>query len=363
MYLRMLIFLFAGVIYFSSCSDDGGTVPLEPIAGTIAPNVGGPEQPNQVYVDLSTKAAIPVSRESWDFGFSNGTDFTVILNASNGMLAVQSAVSNFNEITSADTMGFLGSVMYTDAIFGILISQMLPPWFTSTAEWIDHPDGNLSKTAIGEVAAVAADNKVFIVNRGKNSDGSPRGFMKILTVRNGNAYDVTYGDLNDATGTKLTIAKNQEFNFSFLSFDAGLKVVEPMKDDWDLGFSTYSDYVLSNFSSGYPVPYTVNDFVFLNRSNVSVSTVIAAGDTKTEYDAFTNEDALGLTLVSEINAIGTSWRTVATPQIPGSLTAPVNDRFYVLRDADGIYYKMLFTQMTNLDGLRGFPEFIFEELK
>ena len=363
MILRTLAILFVCVVYFSSCTDDGGVTPVIPISGTIAPEVGGPDQPNQVYVDLSAKTTSPVSRESWDFGFSNGSDFYVILNGANGMLAVESAAANFNDISSADTMGFLGSVMFTDAIFGILIGQMLPPWFESTSEWIDAPDGDLSKASIGAIAATNADNKVYIVNRGKNSDGSPRGFMKILTVRSTDGYEVTYGDLDDATGNKITITKNSDFNFTFLSTETGIKVVEPKASDWDIAFSTYSDYVLSNFSSGYPVPYTVNDFIFSNRANVSIATVTVAGDVQMEYEAFTNADATGLTFNSKINAIGTDWRTVATPQIPGSVTAPRGDRIYIVKDGSGINYKMLITQMTNLSGLRGFPEFIFEELK
>ncbi len=364
MNFRIFLFMFFAASIFVACDDDEGTIVEVPaVMGTIAPEVGGPDQMNQVYVDLNAKSSTVSPRSNWDFGFHNGAEFRVVLNGSNGMLAVPTDETDFSAVSSADTFGFLGGVMNTDALFGILVGQVLPPWFAETATWADDPSGDLSKTAIEEVDAVAANNKVYIVNRGKNGDGSLRGFVKILTIRNNDGYQVTYGDLDDPTGTTVLFDKDSDYNFTFLSMDNGVVEIEPEQEEWDIAFSTYTDHVLSFFVSGYPVPYVVNDFVFANRNGVRVATVEVTGDVLSEYNLFSTESLAALVYNENINAIGTDWRTVANPQIPGSITAPKSDRFYIVEDDGGTAFKVLFTQMTNDNGLRGYPEFIFEEIK
>jgi len=364
MQLRSLLFLFLMTAFFVACDDDDTTMMNEePVMGTLAPNVGGADQPNQVYIDLSTKEMTVVDRSSWDFGFSSGASSQVILNGSNGMLAVATETTDYAAVSGADTSSFLGQVMNMDAIFGILIGGNLPPWFPQTSDWADWPTGDLSKTAIGEVSVDESDNKVYIVNRGKNPDGSSRGFIKLLVNQFANGYLVTYGDLDDPVGTTLEVEKDNEFNFRYVSVDDGIVPVQPALDRWDIAFSTYTDHVLSMFSSGFEVPYVVNDFVFTNRAGVEVATVTATGSTLTDYNAFGIDNVANINFNSDINEIGTTWRTVASPQIPGSVTAPVDDRFYVLRDASGRLFKLLFTQMTNENDIRGFPEFIYEEIE
>ena len=363
LYLRTLFFAILGAVVFTSCEDDDNLDPvIPPIMGTVAPNVGGPEQPNQVYVDLSTGSTTVVPRSSWDFGFYGGEEFRVILNSANGMLAAQTNYTNFADVSSLDTLGFLGGVLDMDALFGILVSQALPPWFQSAANWIDHPDGDIEKTAWTDIDALDENNMVYIVNRGKNADGSNRGLIKMLVQRASNGYNITYGNMDDTIGNTLTVEKNSNYNFTFISVDQGIVQVEPPKNEWDIAFSTFSDYVPSNFISGYPVPYVVNDFIFSNRTGVQIAT-IESTDALSAYNAVTFEEVSGLSFTPDANAIGTDWRTVANPQEPGSITAPKGDRYYIIQDADGRNYKVLLTQMTSSDGLRGFPEFIYEELK
>jgi len=53
--------------------------------GVFKPSVGGANEPNQVFIDLSTKSETAVvKRDSWDFGFYCGDDFRVILNSAVG---------------------------------------------------------------------------------------------------------------------------------------------------------------------------------------------------------------------------------------------------------------------------------------
>ena len=81
------------------CSSDDEVLIAPPSEGaTLDISVGGPTQPNQVYVDLSSNMETIVKRDTWDIGFYSGNDFRVVLNLSVGMLA-------FALDTSADRCG------------------------------------------------------------------------------------------------------------------------------------------------------------------------------------------------------------------------------------------------------------------
>ncbi len=349
-------------IFATGCDDDEGGQTIPPVMGTIQAHLGGEAEPNQVFIDLSEARNETIDRTSWDLGFSNNGDFRVILNSTNGMLAAATSKTDFAGVSSADTAMFLGEVLNVDAIFGILIGGggVFPPWFSSTVEWADAPNGNLNNTAIDEISANTTENFVYIINRGKNPNGEPRGFMKIKIDRDGAGYRLTYGDLDDASGQTLEIGQVTDFNFTYVHLNDGIVSVEPQKGAWDLAFSTYTDNVLSGFPAptGFPVPYFVRDFISTNRHQVSVAMVTDASDILSAYNAFSIDDVVGLTYSSDVNSIGTNWRLVGQTE-----QRLYDDRFFVLQDASGKYFKILFTQLKNDQGLRGFPEFIFEELR
>ena len=265
MSMRILFLILLAVAGFIGCSDDGGgSAPV--IMGTVEPNVGGSEQPNQVFVDLSTKTQVAIPRRNWDLGFTTDGNFRVVLNGANGMLAIPSNTINFDEITSAHLDSFPYSVQDLGALFGILVTPgMKPPWFPQAASWADHPDGSIDKTAFKEINAVHDQNPVYIVNRGKNPNGNPRGFMKVKVDRNGNGYTLYYGNMDDAVPQSIDVVKDNDYNFIFADLNTGIVEVEPKKTEWDIAFSTYTDHVLSEQTSGYPVPYVVQDFIYLNR--------------------------------------------------------------------------------------------------
>lgn len=74
---KTFLILALALATLSSCSnDDEGNKPEIPSLGAILqPAVGGPNQPNQVYVDLSTSKSDAIPRGSWDFGFSTGAEY------------------------------------------------------------------------------------------------------------------------------------------------------------------------------------------------------------------------------------------------------------------------------------------------
>ncbi len=67
----------------------------------------------------------------------------------------------------------------------------------------------------------------------------------------------------------------------------------------------------------------------------------------------------GLTFGSSQVNIGSSWRSGGGP---GSSPAVRADRFYVVKDADGNYYKVKFTALTT-NGERGKPQLQYALVK
>ncbi len=309
-------------------------------------NGGGATYGNKVFVDLSANRQTPVQRTNWDLGFytAAGSDsFRVVLNASCAMMARQINKNDLNTVTAADTTGFTTDVAYS--AFAPSPTQMA---------YIDYPDGDLSRTAIGLVSATASDNKVYIVNRGTGI-GTPapaRGWKKIRIIRNATGgYTLQYADIAATSFSTIDIPKDATYFFKYVSFDNGLVNVEPAKNKWDFAWC-YSGYV---FNFGGEVPYMFQDFIVQNR-NVAVAKVLVA--TKT-YEAFNETSLTDGTITSwstSQSSIGSDWR--ATQPAPAANT----DRYYIIRDGDGNFYKVRFKGLTD-GGVRGFPSFEYALVK
>ena len=184
------------------------------LLATTIPNTtlqgGGATYGNKVFFDLSGNRQTPVERTTWDLGFYMGSDdFRVILNSSVNMMVKQINKTDLNTVTAADTVGLTNEVSYNQAM----------PSSTQLA-YIDYPDGDLTKTAIAAIAANAADNKVYIVNRG-NGIGTPapaRGWKKIKVIRNASGgYTLQHADIASNSFTSVDIAKDAAYNFKYAS--------------------------------------------------------------------------------------------------------------------------------------------------
>lgn len=315
-------------------------------SSSIVGDGGGATYGNKVFFDLSANTQTAVQRTKWDLGFYGGTDFRVILNSSTAMMAKQIDKNDLTAVTATDTAGF-----YADVIF----NQAAPT--TTSLSYIDYPDGDLTKTAIAEIAANADDNKVYILNRGKGI-GSPapdRGWKKIRVIRNAaGGYTLQHADIDATTFTSVDIAKDAAYNFKYISFETGAVNVEPAKDKWDIAWTYFSN--VTNFGGG-EVPYLFQDIILINR-NVQVDTVRTDLGGKA-YADFGEADIVSLSFISKQTAIGADWRSGGGPT-----TAPAvrTDRYYVIKDADGNYYKIHFTAMTQ-NGERGYPAFEYALIK
>ncbi len=335
------------IIFAENPVSSGATLDLE---------VGGDLQPNQVFVDLSKQTGTIVLKDSWDLGFYTGDDHRVVINSAVGMLVKSINKTDLSTVNASDTIG-LSHQLDLDAIFASLFGPP-PSWLSQASSWVDDPTGNLHNTAIKEISPDDADNPVYIVNRGKSVDGSQRGWMKIRILQQGEGYKLQYGPIDQEAFTEITIDKNPDFNFTYVSLDGQSVSVEPPKDSWDIAFTTYTNLIPIDATNS--IPYMYKDYVIQNRNLNGVAQVLLSEGF--DYETFTVSQIQDLEFSSNINSIGSSWRTVSTPG-SGTETDVNKDRFYVLEDPDGNFYKLKFTAMLHSQtGERGFPQIQYELL-
>jgi len=319
--------------------------------GVLAASVGGPNQPNQLYLDFSSGITKSVNRATWDFGFNSGSEFRVIINGSVKMAVKKLETSDITLPQEVDANVSVGAGT-TAASNG----------------FVDNPTGVLTGagagigTAIAEVSATDADNKVYLVNMGAlvgtkvagtggvEVDGESRGWKKVRILRNGTGYKIQYADLSSTTFTEKTISKDTAYNFTFFSLASGNTVsVEPEKAKWDLNFTVFTNYL--NMGSG-DVTYGYADFITSNsRGGAKVYQVLVS--TGGSYADFTKakivEDNFKASETDQ-RIIGANWRNGGGPTTLPSIRT---DRFYVVKDAAGNYYKVRFLTMLNEASERG----------
>jgi hypothetical protein len=304
-------------------------------SGIVELNGGGAEFPNQAFVDLSKLEQTTVNKYSWDLGFYAASgEHKVIINNSAYVMARAIDNSNIDEVTAADTTGFAADMVVSNYVN------------SAASGWIDHHNGDLSQTAFGNISVADADNKVFIIKR----DGDNRSWKKVRVLQDGDNYTLQYADIASTTHTTVSVSKDAAYNHTFFDLDNGATAVEPVKDSWDIMYSTYANR--ANFGAILAVGY--NDFIIINRNNVSTA-MISTDDFS--YDDFSQANLSTIMLASEnISSIGSSWRD----PFAGSVHA---DRFYIIQDEQQNTYKLKFTRFTSTSGERGYPEFSFELVK
>lgn len=346
--VKMMILAASVLAGFTACKKDKDPVIVIPpsdgaekitfngIAGTEAGSSAG----NSVYLDFSSDKMSAVLRSSWDLGFYSGNDFRVILNNTSSAGAKVLAKYDLAAVGEADTIGLTLSV-----------NQMDPQ--TSDLDYFDDISGDLTKTVIPAVSATDASNPIIILNRGTGGSIAARPWVKLRVLRNGNGYTLQYAGIKETTFKTLNIPKNADYNFQFVSLDNGIVNVEPEKTQWDIVWS-YSVYETS-FGTGL-VPYNFSDLIAVNYlAGVQVKEKIYAdAATATAAYALFNKDSVAVNPVADGRwTIGSKWRSTQPA------TGAKQDRFYLIKDANGNYYKFKPIAMGVGDdgGTRGKPDF------
>lgn len=360
--------LFGASLVSQSCiNDNEDAIAVAPVNGsTVDISVGGPTQPNQVWFDLSENKKVLTKRTDWELAFYSGSAFKVILNSS-----IQMAAGKIPNATNIDAV--------TEASLAALKTQVEVANFDPNNEiYIDDVKGNFPAgyTAIEEIKANEAENGVYLLNMGKDIyngsvplgsvtySGDPRGWMKVQIVRYGDAYKVKYAKLTETTHKEIIVTKNTAYNYNFLSLTNDKEVIiQPEKKKWDLCFTVFTNIITGAGS------YVYADFV--NNNNVGgvgayEVKITAPASGVAAYNNFTASDIEESKFIYNNHAIiGANWRN----PVGANGLEVYNDRFYIIKDADGFYFKLRFTRLTKAitdseapAGTRGFPSFEYKPL-
>ncbi|WP_291871240.1 HmuY family protein [Maribacter sp.] len=363
--------------------------PTASIGGVIDIALGGPTEPNQVYLDLSTGQQKVVKRDTWEIGLYNGAENAVFLNSALRVSAAElkgitdlNAITKETVLTSPLTLFSSGNSVEITTVEELL--EGLPVTYAqySNADkgyvFLDSKDGQLDGTAFSTISTTAEDNNVYIVGMGyeipvsdtPTDDGSIKtsgeynGFLKVRILTDGNSYTIQYAELDATTFNEVTINKDSSKLVTAINLTTGVAVdVQPATENWDINFTG----VFSTYSRGSGVTYS--DYSLHNTlGNVSLyqqTLYTIDRDTKERtdypipsYTDFTASDVDESLLVSNDHSIiGSGWRNAFSS--PPSVR---DDRYFVLKDAAGNFYKIKFTAVLNSEGQRGYPQFIYEKL-
>jgi hypothetical protein len=323
-------------LLFGTILSSGETLTLEGKSGSVA-------YANSVYVDFSNNNQSVIDRTSWALGFSSGSDFRVVLNPAYGTTA---AASNKTE---------LADVTLDDANNAINLAASIVTGEALSSTVVDSYNGALSGTVFAEVSATDSENKVYFV--ATEDDKSSRDhWYKVKVTRSVDGYKVQYGKVTDTTFKTIDVKKNSAYNLSFLSLKNNSVVnVEPQAKKWDIMWSYYVGPTY--LSATVIMPYFMQDVVLIN--NLAGAQAVEVMVSAISYENFNTTNLASLTFSSDRNVIGSSWRSIPSGAPSGGATTGgvYADRFYVVKDPNGNYYKLRFLKMgLNNDGTeRGRP--------
>ncbi|MCH7401483.1 HmuY family protein [Belliella kenyensis] len=348
-YLKINVILAAFGMMIASCTDnENPTVETPPVEEAyIELNGGGTTFPNMVFVDLSAEEQVAVRRDSWDFAFSNGSAFQVLINGTTGAMAYETAYTVFSEVDEA-YVNNLKSSGSLDLSFNNLSGILR----------VDNPSNPLNNGSVfGNLANNEQEAKVFIVNRGE-SGADTREWIKVKIYVSNNKYIIEYAPSNSNEVTKVEVSKNESHNFIYFSIDNGIVEVEPVKEKWDFVWTAGTSSTPYAQATDGTLAYFFQDLVYHNiYGGVGAKEML---ESDLPYEGFDIQDLQGLNFnVDNRLTIGSNWRSGGGPT---SSPSARGDRYYIIKDKAGNHYKLRFLSLTT-GGERGRPSLEYALIK
>lgn len=260
--------------------------------------------------------------DSWDLAFScSETSFDIFLNSALTMYAGTNKDTVFENVISEE-----GLDMHFDASSGNPDSLAFHNWYD---------------VAIGGEFTARSNKYVYVINRGVDDLGNELGFKKAQFLIEDNNYIVRFANLDGSDEQTYTITKNNLYNYIHLSFENGIRNIEPPQNEWSLKFSRYATILFTN--EGEPYDYNVVG-VLLNPFKLQ------AAETDLNYDDIVLSDTSLVELSTISDEIGYDWKYYDFDN--GSYTI-VPDLNYIIKDKDGFFYKLRFLSFYDQFGNKG----------
>ena len=305
---------------FASCLKEDTPVQRPEPSDAVTLSVGmGSDYKYQIWFDLGTESIVKTSpKVDWDIAFDSRADQNhLYLNTSKMMLAAKSE-QPFEATNSTAGLTFKP----------------------------DHNTGNPDSLAMANWAL----GDVYVIDLGTTETGVALGQLKLeITRLEDSTLYFRYAALDGSNEHIGSITQNSLYNHVAYSFATHQSLLaEPPKDQWDLVFTQYTKMFYEPFT-----PYLVTG-VLINPNNVAV-----ALDTVTPFLKITNQDIESYTYSTDMDAIGYDWKYYSLEE---SLFTVLSENTYLVKDTEGIYYKLHFIDFYDEQGLKGSPKFEMQRL-
>ena len=311
-------------IFFLACEKEERPIIQHPIGNIIATQIDiGSNYSQQVYYSISNNIIITENeKEDWDLAFeSSSQGWNIIINSST-FSQIAELSNNFSDTINANNLNW---------------------------NW-DKAEGINEGTAIGDYRN---KEKLYVLDRGFNINGSPRGYKKfIIDSVNNNSYFIKYANLDNTNLQNLIIYKDNTYNFQYLTFKTDETIsIEPRKEDWDLLFTQYTHLFLDNLETpAYLVTGVLTNYI---------NNILVATDTINKFIDINLKMIDEYNFTNRQNEIGYNWKSFNF----NSQSYTVNsDKTYIISDLDGRYFKLHFIDFYNDNGEKGSPKFEVQEL-
>ncbi len=290
----------------------------------------GSDYLTQSYFSLATNSLVKERACcDWDIAFSCGVDSSyVILNSANLSLVSRTGSENFTAVTDTTGMHWL---------------------------W-DDSSGNLKESALTNWS----EEEVFILDR---KSLSPQLIKFSIQQEGEDTFILHFGALDNSYAHSMTINKDRAYNFVYVSMEGEGALIDaaPPKEDWDLLFTRYTTTLSYE---GEFVP----DFIEEQEDTLAYSVTGALLNPnhgrafKDKLNSFEdiNSELVDESFLSEdLDVIGFDWKNYVFEDNYYEIDI---DAVYIIKDADGVYYKLRFTDFYNEDNKRGYPKFEYQRL-
>ena len=337
MRIKGIIYI-AALALLASCEKEDKAM-LLPASGDLTRVVANIQSnySKQVYVSLSKNIQLTRNLKDWDLAFeADANGFHVYLNSGKYMFVCHTGDTGFANV---DTVG---------------------------KTWkVDNDRLDDDSTAIGNWFVNGQSNgEVMVIDRGRifyTGLTAAQRFKKLkLEEVTSDEYRFTYCDFNSSSPVVFTLPKNNTYSLMYFSFDNGGKKVDiaPPKNDWDVVFTHYTHTYLEE-PLGSPYRYYLVSGGLSNKWNGITGTRLIKDSTGyVAYDAIDGIKATTYALSAAADFIGFDWKVVdATFNY-----FIVPNRYYLLKDQNGFYFKIRFTDFYDQQGHSGAITFDYQRL-
>lgn len=332
-----LLYIVITALLFAACEkeDTAYTLPPPGDLQNMVAEMGNSYQ-NQVFVDLSTGNKVSRSYKLYDLAFeASATGWRIYLNTAKYMFTANTGDTSF---TAADTIGAV--------------------WKTETDHLYD------DSTAFGDwrTATAAGASEVYVIDRGKTEHFGADRWRKFRVLEgDAGSYTIQFCNYNNTNVTTYTITKDPNYSLMYFSFTGGGQTVQmaPPRNSWDLVFTKYTHTYYSEPPES-PYRYYMVSGALLNRWSDARNAIVKQDSTAgyIPFEEVKASDMINYSFYKEAAVIGYDWK-----EYDFNLGYIIlNNRYYLVLDPEGYYYKIRFYDFYDAQGYTGAASFEYQRL-